>query len=320
MPLQLPNFDDRTYNDLVEEAIALIPTYAPDWTNYNPSDPGITLIELFAYLSEMLLYRQNRITDDNIVSFLKLLNGPTWKRSGTTPDAVQQDIKETILKLRHRERAVSCEDFEELALRAGLAANPPLQRVARVRCVPRRNLFIDSYTERAGHISVVIVPKEKYKSELNSVLNEVRDYLESRRLLTTFLHVVEPQYLPISIKTELVPLPDVTKETVERTARNALKNFLAPLNADDHPNWPFGRSVFVSEIYELLDRLSGVDYVYSVDVDLSTPVSTRRIEAQGSLVGIELKPHELVKELTDSEVTVKTLLPEEAKRKSSNVL
>jgi predicted phage baseplate assembly protein len=74
MPLDLPNLDDRTYEDLVAEALRLIPNYAPEWTNYNPSDPGITLIEIFAYLTEMLLYRQNRITDDNLRTFLRLLN------------------------------------------------------------------------------------------------------------------------------------------------------------------------------------------------------------------------------------------------------
>ena len=60
MPLPLPNLDDRSYTDLVEEARRLIPTYAPEWTNHNPSDPGIMLIELFAYLTEMLIYRLNR--------------------------------------------------------------------------------------------------------------------------------------------------------------------------------------------------------------------------------------------------------------------
>jgi hypothetical protein len=50
MPLDLPNLDDRTYEDLVAEALRLIPNYAPEWTNYNPSDPGITLIEISAIL------------------------------------------------------------------------------------------------------------------------------------------------------------------------------------------------------------------------------------------------------------------------------
>ena len=54
MPIRLPNLDDRRYAELVEEALELIPVHAPQWTNHNPSDPGIMLVELFAYLTEML--------------------------------------------------------------------------------------------------------------------------------------------------------------------------------------------------------------------------------------------------------------------------
>lgn len=68
-----PKLDDRTFKDLVEEAIRLIPQYCPEWTNYNPSDPGITLIELFAWMTEMLLYRLNRVPDKNYLAFLNLL-------------------------------------------------------------------------------------------------------------------------------------------------------------------------------------------------------------------------------------------------------
>ena len=68
-----PKLDDRTFKDIVEEAIRLIPQYCPEWTNYNPSDPGITLIELFAWMMEMVLYRLNRVPDKNYLSFLNLL-------------------------------------------------------------------------------------------------------------------------------------------------------------------------------------------------------------------------------------------------------
>src|ERR671923_1222116 len=98
MPLKLPNLDDRRYADLVEEARTLIPTYAPEWSNHNPSDPGITLIELFAFLSEMLIYRLNRVTDANKRAFLKLLNGPEWKYDEAK--ALNQNIQDTVLKLR----------------------------------------------------------------------------------------------------------------------------------------------------------------------------------------------------------------------------
>lgn len=68
-----PNLDDRTWQDLAEEARSLIQSYAPQWTDHNPSDIGITLIELFAWLSEQMIYRLNRVPDKNYVAFLNLL-------------------------------------------------------------------------------------------------------------------------------------------------------------------------------------------------------------------------------------------------------
>jgi predicted phage baseplate assembly protein len=71
--LPKPNLDDRTFKDLVEECILRIPRYCPEWTNYNPSDPGITLIELFAWLTDQMLLRFNQVPLRNYVTFLELL-------------------------------------------------------------------------------------------------------------------------------------------------------------------------------------------------------------------------------------------------------
>jgi hypothetical protein len=76
MPLTLPHLDDRRYQDLLDEALSRIPVYTPEWTNFNKSDPGVTLIEVFAFLTENLLYRCNQIPDRNRKKFLKLLNVP----------------------------------------------------------------------------------------------------------------------------------------------------------------------------------------------------------------------------------------------------
>ena len=73
MPLNPPVLDDRSYDQIVADARQLIPHYAPDWTNLNPSDPGITLLELFAWMTEMLLFRLNRVPELNYVKFLQLL-------------------------------------------------------------------------------------------------------------------------------------------------------------------------------------------------------------------------------------------------------
>ncbi|MGK7944659.1 MAG: putative baseplate assembly protein [Microcystaceae cyanobacterium] len=67
------NLDDRTYQELVEECLLRIPRYCPEWTNYNPSDPGITLIELFAWLTDQMLLRFNQVPLRHYIAFLELL-------------------------------------------------------------------------------------------------------------------------------------------------------------------------------------------------------------------------------------------------------
>jgi predicted phage baseplate assembly protein len=73
MALIGPILDDRTYEQLRDELVKRIPVYAPEWTNHNESDPGIALLELFAYLGESLLFRFNQIPDTTKVAFLDLL-------------------------------------------------------------------------------------------------------------------------------------------------------------------------------------------------------------------------------------------------------
>jgi predicted phage baseplate assembly protein len=73
MALPAPNLDDRTFQEIVDEAKRLIPQYTPEWTNHNLSDPGVALIELFAWMSEMVLYRLNQVPDRLYVHFLNLV-------------------------------------------------------------------------------------------------------------------------------------------------------------------------------------------------------------------------------------------------------
>jgi predicted phage baseplate assembly protein len=78
MPFTPMNVDDRTFDDLVAEAKRRIAAYLPEWTDHNDSDPGITLVQLFAWLTETALFRLNRVPDDRMyVSFLNLIGlGP----------------------------------------------------------------------------------------------------------------------------------------------------------------------------------------------------------------------------------------------------
>src|SRR5437660_2618722 len=73
MPLQDPQLDDRTFEQIVSDLRLRIPRYTKEWTNFNDSDPGITLLQLFAYLSEIMLFRMNQVPQKNYIKFLKLL-------------------------------------------------------------------------------------------------------------------------------------------------------------------------------------------------------------------------------------------------------
>ncbi len=73
MPLPALDLDDRTWGDLVDEARASIPTVAPRWTDHNVHDPGITLVELLAWLVEQDIYRVNRVPERHVRAFLTLV-------------------------------------------------------------------------------------------------------------------------------------------------------------------------------------------------------------------------------------------------------
>ncbi|MDR3577378.1 MAG: putative baseplate assembly protein [Anaerolineaceae bacterium] len=85
MPLPEPKLDDRTFQDLVNEAKGLIPHYTPEWTDHNLSDPGVTMIELFAWMVDILLYRINRVPEKNYIRFMDLLG---IRLQGATPARV----------------------------------------------------------------------------------------------------------------------------------------------------------------------------------------------------------------------------------------
>jgi hypothetical protein len=76
MPILLPVLDDRNYEQLLDEALRRVPVHTPEWTNLNDSDPGVTLVQLFAFMTENLLYRANRVPEVNRLKFLQLLDVP----------------------------------------------------------------------------------------------------------------------------------------------------------------------------------------------------------------------------------------------------
>jgi hypothetical protein len=316
MSMTLPNLDDVTWEQLNEEARALIPAYAPDWTNFNPSDPGITLLELLAYFTEMLLYRANRIGDEQRLRFLRLLNGPAWRPTGSLED----ERRRSLLALSAPLRAVTAEDFETLAIASGhsnpfqTAALPKSVRIARAKCLPDRNLETEDATvynsPAPGHVSIVVVPR--HGVELSKpVLHTVKQALDAAKLITTRVHVVPPVYVPFHVRITLINLRQASADSVKATAIERLKNFFDPLRGGpDQKGWPFGRNVYVSELYRLLGQIPGMDYVArstdangadmeEIAVDPAN-ANRRRLNDANELESIEIHEQELVSLKIDS--------------------
>lgn len=68
-----PKLDDRSYQDLISEIRARIPSYTPEWTDLNDNEPGMAIVQTFAHIADQLLYRMNRIPEINEIRFLELL-------------------------------------------------------------------------------------------------------------------------------------------------------------------------------------------------------------------------------------------------------
>lgn len=128
MSLPSPNLDDRRFQQLVDEAKRYVQQRSPEWTDHNVSDPGVTLIETFAYMVDQLLYRLNRVPDRNYSAFLDLLGvqlfPPTVARadvdfwlSAPQPDTVRLPAGTEVATARgETEEAVVFSTTEDLAI------------------------------------------------------------------------------------------------------------------------------------------------------------------------------------------------------------
>lgn len=157
-----------------------------------------------------------------------------------------------------RYRAITSEDYEQLAL------STPGLRVARAKVIPDYNPEFSCFNI-PGSITIVIVPYTRM-GEVAPVpgkgfLETVSSFLDTRRLITADLHVVEPEYVKISVTCKVRVMKKRSSVEVVKRVQNELKKFLDPLRGGhDRKGWPFGRAVYPSEIYQIIDNIEDVDY------------------------------------------------------------
>ena len=308
MPIPIPQLNDRDFDSLMAEVRALIPRYNARWTNFNPSDPGITLLELFAWLCEQMLYRVNRVPLANFEAFLSLLGVERQ------PDESLEDaIRRAQLLVNERYRAVTAVDYEFLVLQrmneleAGIGGRAIVLNNIDLENVPDPIENIEQVS-KPGHVSVIVVPRCEGASatycDLSAaplpvpttlLLGEVDTLLAERRLLTTRTHALAPFYLPVELQAFVVLEANADADVIERI-QTQTRAFYDPLDGGpDNNGWPIGRDVYRSEFFQILEGTNGVDYVDRIRLAISG--------GEGRDANIEVQPWQLVN-LVSIEVTV----------------
>jgi predicted phage baseplate assembly protein len=198
---------------------------------------------------------------------------------GRDPETMDEVAARAQREMKAQLRAVTPEDHEHLTLKATRA-------VARVKCnSPRASsgqvvpgtveiLTVPDATDalRAGDLSRLHVDSALAKS--------IEAYLDEYRLLTTILRIKEPNYVGVKVHAQIVPSEYSQPEAVRARVVQVLRTFLCPLSIAEDPEelddvmgtewggWPFGRDLYLAELFSLLQRVTGVKHV--LDVQLST--------------------------------------------------
>ena len=276
------------FDALFALARAQLPAVCPEWTDHNPSDPGIALLELAAAFIEMQLFQAGRPTDEARLAYLRLLDGPA--RALAPGEDLEAALDRAVRRLREPYRAITAGDYAALirdvwpadpsALSLGTAA-----RVARVLVLPSRDLAGPAPTlDAPGHLSVAVVGGDGQPAA-PALLAGLAAFLDPRRMLTVRVHVVAPTLRKIGVTAAIYLESGASSAAVLAAAQAALAALFDPAT------YPFGQTVYVSEVVARLDGVAGVEFVEAGALVADDPA--RRVLDDGAAIGVRLDPHEL---------------------------
>jgi hypothetical protein len=260
MPIQIPNLDDRDFDQLLNETYGVIARYFPEYAEVGPSDPAVALNELFCFLIDMAGYQQNRITPAALNNFAALLGIKAVY--GHPPE---EALRQALTKISAVERAVTTVDIETIIIKASAdkkICSAPVERVY-ISTAPGEPVKVFLYQEYKG------LNKNSIPNLRRSDAGNLYIYLRERSPLGTRLFITHSPILSFDISAEIVKRRDITVsgDNLGKEAKSKLETFFSPLKGGDRgTGWEFGKSVSRGDIYALLEGISGVDYVRSLYV------------------------------------------------------
>jgi hypothetical protein len=281
---------DGAFQALVAEGLAMLPALAPEWTNHNASDPGITLIELLAYFTDALQYRLDRIDHATRFEFLRLLRGGDLGALAGDETAGAAALRRAVKAALDETAQCDCAvtpgdhvDFAEAALRA-----LPWGDRTRVRCLADTNLagaaaqgFVPGRDR--GHVSVVVLPPVECPAAAGDVLRAaVDEALAARRLLGCRLHVSAPLRLHVGVRLAATPVTGADRRLLAERLSRALADWRPDDGPDDGPV-----SLALSEIADRAAEVEGVEGVDGVML-LQASAHAAQLQDAGSAVGLQV--------------------------------
>jgi predicted phage baseplate assembly protein len=178
--------------------------------------------------------------------------------------------------LKSKDRAVTVEDYEMLAMQAG--------PIARAKALPLVNPHFPSQ-QVPGTVTVVVVPRVTTPAPNTpptpspGLLRTVCAYLDQRRLIATELFVVAPTYVPVSISLQVLARPDADTGAVQTSVENAITGYLDPLaggsldSATPGTGWPFGGTIWFVNLLRIATQDADVLSVAGVTITLDGVVA-----------------------------------------------
>jgi len=193
------------------------------------------------------------------VPYVDRVTNPEPASGGSDAEPLQSVAERVPRQLRHGGRAVTVEDYEDLACEASPA-------VARALCVAPA----EPEEGNAGLVQVIVVPHSAERQPTPGVelLRRVKDYLDARRCATAALQVVPPDYLVVTVKVRVAVNSAAASLTVVPAVRERIEAWLHPLSGGaDGTGWDFGALPRDLDLYVLVAHVPGVDHVSWLEVD-----------------------------------------------------
>ncbi len=197
------------------------------------------------------------------VSFVDKVSNPIAAAGGSDTETVENVLERGPQLIRHRNRAVTREDFEWLAKQASPS-------IARAKCLPN---FDNKGEHKAGWVTVIIVPESEEKQptptlELKSKAETyLRDHAANTVVSPEHLQVSEPVYVEVSVETTIVTTSIDAVPVIESEALSQVEEFLHPLTGGfEGKGWDFGKAPCLSDFFALLENITDVDHVSQLEV------------------------------------------------------